>query len=144
MKIACFLFATTWFAVALPSLCVSTRWKPGRRQSLLQILQCESNHTSALRRVEKLHQGVRRHSITHPKVIAWLQQKHARKWFLTTKYNKVVSYHSLVVGCANHEGVQVWEKFVQTFSTMLQKVSMPIQLFPRQKRGLTTCLHVQV
>ena len=65
-KIACLLFATTCLAVVLPSLAVSTRWKPGRGQSLPQILLYESNHTSALRRVEKLHQRVRKHSITYP------------------------------------------------------------------------------
>ena len=64
-KIACLLFATTCLAVALPSLAVSTRWKPGRGQSLPEILQYESNHTSALRRVEKLHNWVRKHNIAY-------------------------------------------------------------------------------
>ena len=61
-KIACLLVVTSCLAEALPSLAVSTRWKPGRGQSLPQILQYESNHTSALRRVEKLHQRVRKHN----------------------------------------------------------------------------------
>ena len=65
-KIACLLFATPCLAVALPSLAVSTKWNPGRGQSLPQILQYESNHTSALRRVEKLHQRVRKHRMTYP------------------------------------------------------------------------------
>ena len=96
-KIVCLLFATTCLAVALPSLALCTRWKPGRWQSLPHIWQYESNHTTALRRVEKLHQRVRKHNITYPWVIAWFQQKQARKWFLTTKY-KVVSYHSVSAG----------------------------------------------
>ena len=72
-KSACRMFATTCLAEALPSLLVSTRWKPGRGQSLPLILRYESNPTSALRRVEKLHQIVRKHRITYPQVIAWLQ-----------------------------------------------------------------------
>ena len=98
-KIACLLFATTCLAVVLPSLAVSTRWKPGRGQSLPQILLYESNHTSALRRVEKLHQRVRKHSITYPYIgHDLIAARTMRKWFLATKYNKVVSYHSVSAG----------------------------------------------
>ena len=96
-KIAGLLFATTCLAVALPS-----KWKAARGQSLLQILQYELNHISALRRVEKLHQRVRKHSTTYPYVIAWLQKKHARKWFFATNTTKWWATTLSAWWCADH------------------------------------------